>query len=258
MKVVIVDDEPSARRTLRECCENEPDLYVVGEYGDGNRALAGIHSHAPDLLLLDIQIEPMNGIEVARALDPEHLPLIVFVTAYDQYALEAFEVCASDYLLKPFDEKRFRECIARVRRRSRDEALADRHNALHSLLAEMERRVQGGNVPRILASLGSRNYVLDADKIELVESNRNYVQYSVGREVYQARSTLLQAEQLLQGQPMLRISRSCLVNFNRVRELDRSPRGDFIFVLECGTTVLSSEGHRESVREFLKAQKINP
>ncbi|MEJ0008643.1 MAG: response regulator [Steroidobacteraceae bacterium] len=107
MQVVIVDDEPSARRTLRECCAREPDLHIAGEYGDGRSALSAILASPPDLLFLDIQIDSVNGIALARSLDPQTLPDIVFVTAYDRYALEAFEVCASDYLLKPFDYQRF-------------------------------------------------------------------------------------------------------------------------------------------------------
>ena len=107
MDVMIVDDEPAALRTVRECCEREPDLRVIGEFGDPRAALEAIRSQRPHVLFLDIQMDSMSGMALARALDPEHLPLIVFVTAYDHYALEAFEVSAVDYLLKPFDDARF-------------------------------------------------------------------------------------------------------------------------------------------------------
>src|SRR5215469_2480797 len=100
MDVVIVDDEPAARRTVRECCEREPDLRVIGEFGDPRAALEAIRSQHPQVLFLDIQMDSMSGMALARALDPEHMPLVVFVTAYDHYALEAFEVSAVDYLLK--------------------------------------------------------------------------------------------------------------------------------------------------------------
>ena len=260
MQVIIVDDEPAARRTLRECCAHEPDLQIVGEYGDGGRALEAIRAQRPDLLFLDIQIESVNGITLARSLDPQTLPFIVFVTAYDQYALEAFEVSATDYLLKPFDDQRFRDTMARVRRRRGADALADRQTALSTLLAQLERNVRtlSGTAPRILAESGSRMHMLDTSTIEWVEGDRNYVKFMVGREVFHARSTLQQAEQALQSQPFFRISRSCLVNVNHVRELSRTPRGDFIFVLACGATVTSSEGYREPVREYLKRLKIGP
>jgi len=117
MEVMIVDDEPVARRSVRECCDREPDLKVIGEYGDPRAALEAIRAHSPQLLFLDIQMDSMSGLALARALDPLTLPLIVFVTAYDQYALEAFEVSAVDYLLKPFDDARFKATLARVRRR---------------------------------------------------------------------------------------------------------------------------------------------
>src|SRR6186713_2751531 len=106
MDVIIVDDEPAARRTLRECCAKDPGLRIVGEYGDGHLALEAIRAQPPDLLFLDIQIDTVNGVTLARSLDPERLPFIVFVTAYADYALEAFEVSAADYLLKPFDDER--------------------------------------------------------------------------------------------------------------------------------------------------------
>jgi two-component system LytT family response regulator len=260
MQVIIVDDEPAARRTLRECCAREPDLQVVGEYGCGARALEAIQAQPPDLLFLDIQIDSLNGIALARSLAPQTLPSIVFVTAYDQYALEAFEVSATDYLLKPFDDQRFRDTVARVRRKRGDDALAERQAMLSALLAQMERnlRAMSGAAPRILAESGSRMHMLDVATIELAEGDRNYVRLLVGRNVYHARSTMQQAEQSLQSQPVLRISRSCLVNVNHVRELSRTPRGDFIFVLAGGTTVTSSEGYREAVRDYLKRLKVNP
>ena len=114
---MIVDDEPAARRSLRECCLVESDLRIIGEYGDGTSALAAVIKERPDLLFLDIQMDAMTGVELARALDPATLPLIVFVTAYDNYAIQAFELNAVDYLLKPFDRQRFKATLSRVRQR---------------------------------------------------------------------------------------------------------------------------------------------
>lgn len=258
--VMIVDDEPAARRTLRECCAREPDLRVVGEYGDARSALEAIRAQPPHVLFLDIQIDSQNGVVLARSLDVETLPQIVFVTAYHHYALEAFEVSAVDYLLKPFDEERFRKTVARVRRRREFESGAARSETLSSVLAQIERsaRALSDARPRILAEAGSRMHLLDVGQVELVESDRNYVRLGVGRESFHARSTLQQAEKSLQSQPLLRISRSCLVNMNHVREISRTPRGDFIFVLAGGTTATSSEGCRDSVRQYLERLKLNP
>jgi two-component system LytT family response regulator len=256
---MIVDDEPAARRTVRECCERESDLRVVGEFGDPRAALEAIRAQHPHVLFLDIQMDSMTGMALARALDPERLPLIVFVTAYDHYALEAFEVSAVDYLLKPFDEARFRATMARVRRRHDSAGSFDRQGALAALLEQLERgaRVQETQ-PRVLAEAGSRMHMLDVSQVEVVEADRNYVRLTIGRDTFHARSTLQQAEKSFQTQPMLRISRSCLVNIRHVREVSRTPRGDFILVVAGGTTVTSSEGYREPVRHYLERLKLAP
>lgn len=260
MEVMIVDDEPNARRAVRECCEREPDLTVVGEYGDPRTALEAIRGRTPQLLFLDIQMDSMSGLTLARALDMQNLPLIVFVTAYDQYAVEAFEVSAVDYLLKPFDEARFKAMLARVRRRHPVQSPLDRGSALAALLEQLERgaAARAEAAPRVLAEAGSRMHMLDVAQVELIEADRNYVRLIIGRESFHARSTLAQAEKSFQSQPMLRISRSCLVNMAHVREVSRTPRGDFILVVAGGTTVTSSEGFREPVRTYLERLKLAP
>jgi two-component system LytT family response regulator len=258
MDVMIVDDEPAARRTLREFCSSEADLRVIAEYGDGQAALEAIRANPPHLLFLDIQMPFLTGLELARALDAQSLPMIVFVTAYDQYALEAFEVSAIDYLLKPFDEARLRKTLLQVRRRRNAESPTDRHAALLSMLSQLERRANAISDarPRLLAERGDTMHMLDTTQIELIEGDRNYVKLTVGRDAFHARSTLQQAETAMRSEAMLRISRSCLVNTRHVREVTRTPRGDFILVLMCGRTVTSSEGFRESVRTYLAGLKI--
>jgi len=260
MNVIIVDDEPAARRAVRECCERESDLRVVGEYGEPRAALEAIQRQPPDVLFLDIQMDSMTGMALARALDPQNLPLIVFVTAYDQYALEAFEVSATDYLLKPFDDARFSATVARVRRRHEAVNSFDRQGALAALLEQLERgvRTRADAQPRVLAEAGSRMHMLDVSQVELVEADRNYVRLVIGHDSFHARSTLQQAEKSFEGQPMLRISRSCLVNMRHVKEISRTPRGDFILVVSGGTTVTSSEGFRDSVRQYLERLKLAP
>jgi two-component system, LytTR family, response regulator len=254
MDVMIVDDEAAARRILRGCCAAEPDLDVVGEFADAQEALAAIRRHPPHLLFLDIQMNTMSGMQLAQSLDPEVLPLIVFVTAYDHYALEAFEVSAIDYLLKPFDEQRFRAMLARVRHRHLAQAVADRQSALATLIAQLDQAVHtaGQSRPRLLADAGGRMQMVDVAQVEVVEADRNYVTLRVGKDTLHARSTLQQAEGAMRSQPMLRISRSCLVNVNHVREVSRTLRGDFILVLAGGTTVSSSEGYRDKVRGHLE------
>src|SRR5476649_2259165 len=168
MDVIIVDDEAAGRRTLREFCEAEKDLRVVGEFGDGAAALAAIRASPPQILFLDIQMDPLNGIDLARALDPSQLPALVFVTAYDTYALEAFEVCAMDYLLKPFDQERFRKTLGRVRPRHAKSGVDERQALLASLHTQFERgaRSVGEEKPRLLAEFGGHLHVLEATHVE--------------------------------------------------------------------------------------------
>ena len=258
--VIIVDDEPAGRRMLREYCTAEADLRVVGEYGDGTAAIAAIRACEPQLLFLDIQMDPLSGIEIARAPDYPALPAIVFVTAFDSHALEAFEVSAVDYLLKPFDRDRFQKTLARVRPRYLAAPERESPAALAALLAQLERRARAvaPERPRLLAEFGGRLHVLEAQQVEMIESDRNYVTIRVGRDRFHARGTLQQAEEALRSEPMLRISRSCVVNMNYVREVNRTPRGDFILVLAGGATVTSSEGFRTKVKAYLSSLKFGP
>jgi two-component system, LytTR family, response regulator len=259
MDVIIVDDELAGRRTLREYCEAEGDLRVVGEYGDGATALAAIRARPPQILFLDIQMDPPNGIELARSLEPSQLPSLVFVTAYDTYAVEAFEVCAVDYLLKPFDQGRFRRTLERVRPRHAKADVDERQALLAGLLAQLARDVRstGEERPRLLAEFGGHLHVIEAAQVEMIEADRNYVVIRVGKDSFHARSTLQQAELALRTQPMLRISRSCLVNMNYLREVNRTLRGDFILVLAGGATVTSSEGFRGKVKDYLSTLRIS-
>jgi two-component system, LytTR family, response regulator len=258
MDVIIVDDELAGRRTLREYCEAEGDLRVLGEYGDGVTALAAIRSQQPQLLFLDIQMDPLSGLDLARALEPSHLPSLVFVTAYDTYAVEAFEVSAVDYLLKPFDQERFRRTLERVRPRHAKSGADERHALLAGLIAQLERTARPGGEerPRLLAEFAGHLHVLEAAQVEMIEADRNYVAIRVGKDTFHARSTLQQAELALRSQPMLRISRSCLVNMNYVKEVNRTLRGDFILVLAGGAIVTSSEGFRGKVKEYLSTLRI--
>lgn len=260
LTVMIVDDESAARRTLHECCAREADLRVVGEYADSAEALEAIRAQPPDMVFLDIQMTPLSGIALARALEPTTLPQIVFVTAYDRFALAAFEVSAVDYIVKPFDAERFRTALTRVRRRHQVESLAQRQLALAGVLEQLEQSARALREPRprIIGEADGRMHVLDVGLVEMVESDKNYVKLTIGRRTYTARSTLQHAEAAMSALPMLRVSRSCLVNLGHVREISRTPRGDVIVLLAGGATVTSSERFRESVRNQLDRMQLWP
>jgi two-component system LytT family response regulator len=250
VKVIIVDDEAASRKTLRERCAMEKDIEVIGEYADAESALAALPQQEPDLIFLDVKMGKLSGMQLAQALEPGNGPLVVFVTAFDRYALQAFEVNAADFLLKPFDRERFRTTLRRVRERC-----AARNSASYQIaaatLVELQRLAQPRleTRPRLLAETGGSLHMVDVAQVELVTADRNYVVLNVGRESFHARSTLVQAEESMRSQPMLQINRSCIVNMNHVRQVSRTPRGDYVFVLTGGTTVTSSERFRHKVRE---------
>lgn len=251
---MIVDDERVARQNLRECCEAEADLVVTGEFANAASALAGIRHRPPHLLFLDVQLGTTSGIELARALAPPVLPLIVFVTAYDHYARDAFEVSAVDYLVKPFDEQRFRATLSRVRQRHTAQSVSEHETVLAGLIAQLERasRTVSETRPRLLAESGSHRHMIDVAEIEMLEADRNYVTLHVDNKTFHARTTLQQAAEAMCSQPMLRISRSCIVNINHVCEVNRTLRGDFVLILRGGTTASSSQGYRDKVRAHLE------
>ena len=259
MNIVIVDDEQAGRRAVRESCSAYADLNVIGEFGDPAKALHFIREHRPDVLFLDIRMATMSGLDLARQLDHRNLPIIVFVTAYDEYALEAITLCALDYLLKPFDDERFELTVERVRKRHREETSAQREAMLLALLERLERAQPGApnQRQRIMAESGGTWHMLDVEGIELVEASRNYVKITVGRSTYYARSTLQHAERVLAAEPIVRISRSSIVNANHVREVHKTPRGDFILVLGGGTTVTSSQTYRDKVRQYFDTLRLS-
>jgi len=256
--VVIVDDELIGRRSLREACARLGTVQIVGEFADSESALQAIRSNPPDIVFLDIKIDAMTGLDIARSLDSPNAPSIVFVTAYDQYAIEAFDLSAADYLVKPFDEMRFRRSFARACDRR---AMADSGRRLASISEALGRLSQrpGFEVPgvRLLAeSVNGRLRVVEAADIEIAEADRNYVRLSVGGESLTIRGTLLQLEASLKNEAMLRISRSCIVNTKHVREISRMHRGDFILVTKCGRTVTCSVGYRDAVRRYWEQLRL--
>lgn len=258
LEVILVDDEAAGRRALREYCAAEADLRVVGEYCDGQAALAAIRRAPPHVIFLDIKMESLDGIALVRSLERCTAPLVVFVTAYEQYAIAAFELSAVDYLLKPFDRERFSDTLQRVRRRMAVESATQRGEALEAAIEKLARARdrQRDARPRMLVGIGPSQRLLDVELIEAAKADRNYVQLIFGQESQPVRGTLQQMERTLESLPMLRVSRSCLVNLNQVREVSRTLRGDFILVLAGGTTVTSSESHRETVRRGLERFKV--
>jgi two-component system, LytTR family, response regulator len=252
MKAIIVDDEVTARHALRERCAAEPDIEVIGEYADAESAFKAIAQAAPDVVFLDIKIGRTSGMQLARSLDPSRMPLVVFVTAYDRYALQAFDVGAVDFLLKPFDRRRFQMVMYRLRERCSARNTSSCQIAA-ATLAQLQRLSTSTSDarPRVLVEMGGALHMLDVAQIELVTADRNYVVFTVGKDSFHARSTLSQAEEALRTQPLLQINRSTLVNVNHVKKVSRTARGDYVFILSGGTIATSSERFRHKVRQHI-------
>ena len=255
IRCVIVDDEPPARDLLRAMLAEYRDVEVVAEYGNGAEAVEGIERERPDLVFLDIQMPEGNGFDVIGALDPASLPPIVFVTAYDQYALKAFEVHALDYLLKPFDRKRLALSVQRARdlaARPRDDRAADREaesRRLMALVAMM--RAQERSQERLAVRVGERTVLQRVDAIDRIEADAKFARIHVGEKVYTMRETMRNLERRLDPARFLRVSRSAIVNVDRVREIQPWFNGDYVLVMQDGSNVTTTRGYRDAVTRLL-------
>ena len=248
LRAVIVDDEEPARRLLRRFLEREPDFEVVGEAEDGEGAVTVIRELAPHVVFLDIQMPAGDGFAVVAALDPDTLPEIVFVTAYDQYALRAFEAHALDYLLKPFDEDRFAATLARLRRRQQPDP--DAPARLHTLLQSLQRRPE--YLERIAVPLEPGRLLLQpVEEIEWLEADRKLVHLHVGRTRRTIRESIGRLEAQLDPSRFMRVSRSAIVNVRAIREVQTWFAGDYLLVLASGAKVGTTRGYREKIRGML-------
>lgn len=246
IRMVIVDDEAVARRRVRRLLGAEPDVKIVGEAGDGASALRVIEQARPNLVLLDVQMPEADGFEVVRRLPRGAAPSVIFVTAFDRYALQAFDVHAVDYLLKPFTHERFRLALERARHRLRT---PQQDTALESLIESLRRRPR--YLTRLAVRSGGRIVLLEVDTIDWIEAADNYVAlHAAGRE-YLIRESLNQLERQLDPSQFARIHRSTIVNVARVAELTAATHGDFDVRLRDGTRLVLSRTWRERVERAL-------
>jgi two-component system LytT family response regulator len=242
IRVLIVDDEPIARRGIRQQLRGEADLEVIGESGDGAAAIDAITGLAPDLVFLDIQMPEVGGFDVVEAIGVARMPAVVFVTAYDEHALRAFDVHAVDYVLKPIDRHRFRTAVERARRRlAHAPGQLDRRIA--AALGELGRPAH--DYAKRLAIKGDGRVILvDVDEVDRLEAAGNYVEVHSGARHHLVRETMASLEARLDPARFVRVSRSSIVNADRVRELQPMFNGDFVVVLRDGTKVAGSRRYR--------------
>src|SRR5947209_12202595 len=248
IRALIVDDEPLARERLRGLLEAEPDIAVVGECTDGEAAVDAIRAEPPDLVFLDVQMPNLDGFGVVEAVGPENMPVTVFVTAYDRYALRAFEVHALDYLLKPFDRARFAVALGRARSQLQQDRAAGAADQLLALLDE----VKGGG-PRkgadhiAVKSSGGVSF-LRAEEVDWVEAAGNYAKLHSGGDVHLIRETLNALESRLDAEQFVRIHRSTIVNLDAVKELQPLFHGDYAVMLRDGTELVLSRSYRQKLK----------
>ena len=249
MRVMIVDDEPLARERLRQLLEKEADIEVVGESGDGRAALAAIDKQSPDLVFLDVQMPEVDGFGVVAGLKREEMPAIIFVTAYDRFALRAFEVHALDYLLKPFDRERFQTALQRARSHLNRDKTDDLRHRLTDLLADL--KPEPKTLGRLAIKTEGRVLFLKTDEIDWIEAADNYVILHAGKESPMHRETMAALESKLPPQKFMRISRSTIVNVERIKEMHPMFHGEYAIILQDGTKLTLSRGYREKLQQLL-------
>jgi two-component system LytT family response regulator len=249
IRTLVVDDEPLARERLTSLLAAEADIEIVGQCRDGEEAVHAIVDHSPDLVFLDVQMPAMNGFEVIEAVGSERMPLVIFVTAYDQHALKAFQVRALDYVLKPFDRERFQEALQRARAHIQRDETGDLGRRLLALVKDLRR--DQPRTDRLVVKSGGRLFFLRTDEIDWIEASGNYVRLHVGTTSHLLRETMNAIEGRLDPEKFFRIHRSRIVNMERIQEMQPWLNGEYAVVLRTGTRLTLSRGYREKLQERL-------
>jgi two-component system LytT family response regulator len=254
IRTLIVDDEPLARERLANLLQPLDDIEIVGQCRDGEEAITAIHDFTPDLVFLDIQMPTMNGFEVIEAIGSDRMPLVIFVTAYDQHALRAFQVRALDYLLKPFDRDRFTDALQRARKQLERDETGDVGRRLLALVKDLRR--DQPRTDRLVVKSGGRLFFLRADEIDWVEAAGNYVRLHVGNTSHLLRETMTAMESRLDPEKFFRIHRCRIVNMDRIQELQPWLNGEYAVVLRTGARLTLSRGYREKLQDRLGQARV--
>jgi len=249
IRTLVVDDEPMARERILGLLAQETDVEVVGQCADGVQAVNAIQQLSPELVFLDVQMPAVDGFGVIRQVGPEKMPMVVFVTAYDEYALQAFEVHALDYLLKPFGRDRLQQCLDHARHQ-RDRARAgELGKSLMALVQDF--KPEQKKQDRLVVKSGGRVFFVRTDDIDWIEASGNYVRLHLKEQSFLFRETMNQMESRLDPQRFFRIHRSRIVNTERIKELQPWFNGEYVVVLHNGAQLRLSRSYREKLEERL-------
>jgi two-component system, LytTR family, response regulator len=246
---LVVDDEPIACRRIRRMLRDDPDIEIIGECSDGQQALTAIRKHSPDLIFLDVQMPEMDGFQLLNSLGATVLPKVIFVTAYDRYALRAFEVYALDYLLKPFDRERFEKAVKHAKWKILSDRSGPVNTGLRSLLEELK-----GHSPyqdRLMIKKEGRVVFLKTKEIDWIEAEGKYVYLHLGKEAVLLREGISKLEAALDPAKFVRIHRSTIVNVDRVQELQPWFRKDYRIILKDGTQLMMTSNYRQNLHRTL-------
>ncbi|MBV9267035.1 MAG: response regulator transcription factor [Acidobacteriaceae bacterium] len=248
-KVLLVDDEPLARQGLRMLLSEDPDVGAIEDAKDGQEAVVCIQRSSPDLVFLDVQMPEMDGFSVVREVGAERMPAVVFVTAYDEYALQAFEINAIDYLLKPVTAKRFAEAMRRAKLRLYSHPVADTNRQILSLLETMASPRR--HISRLAVRSAGKTVFVDADDVDWIKAAENYVELHTGTKTHLLHVTLNTLEKSLDPDIFLRIHRSIIVNVRRIKELQPAFNGEYVLILESGAELQSGRVYNDRVKALL-------
>ena len=252
LQAIIVDDEDLARERIRDLLAERPDIQVQAECRNGTAAIEAIRRHDPDLVFLDVQMPDVDGFGVIEEVGVEKMPPVIFVTAFDEYALHAFEADAVDYLLKPFDRDRFRRAVDRMLERRERRKIAELDRSIHKLLELAENGSRNRYGDRLaVRSSGSVTFV-KVDSIDWIEASRNYVKIHCNGEVHTMRETMARMEARMDPERFLRIHRSTLVNIDRIHRIEPGIGTESIVVLDNGARLMVSRAYRRGkIKELL-------
>ncbi len=249
IRILIVDDEPLPRERIRTLLAEHGDIEIVGECRDGVEALRAIHQEQPDLLFLDIQMPELDGFGVLRALATDAIPAIIFVTAYDEYAIDAFEVNALDYLLKPIHPARFEKALFRAIEQLDQARKQEADLNLYRFVEQL--RVEQGYTRRFAVRTGSTLYFVRVDDIDWIDAAANYVQLHVAGKLHLVRETLKSLEAQLNPDVFVRVHRSVIINIDRVASIEPYAHGEYIIRMNDGARLTTSRSYSDRLRTFL-------